>query len=83
MPAIYRTMNDSPRKSAPWTPSDTTPLPAGVRGIILGTAGDVAIEYADGSEDALPLAANAYYGLDHPRKIKAAGTTATNIHLLF
>jgi len=83
MPAIYRTMNDSPRKSAAWTPSDTTFLPAGVRGIIIGTAGDVAIEYADGSEDVLPFDARAYYGLDRPRKIKATGTTATNIHLLF
>lgn len=83
MPQIYRTINDSPKRSIAWTPSDTVLLPSGVRGVIVGTAGNVAIEWADGSEDVLPLAAETYYGLDRPRKIKAAGTTATNIHLLF
>lgn len=83
MSVVYRTLTDSPAWSQPWTPSDTTPLPSGVRGIIVGTAGDVAIVYSNGSEDILPLAANAYYGLVFPAKIKATGTTAANIHLLF
>lgn len=83
MPQIYRTINDSPKRSQSWTPSDSATLPAGVRGVIVGTAGNLAVVWADGSEDVLPLAAETYYGLDRPQKIKATGTTAANIHLLF
>jgi len=83
MSVVYRTLSDSPLWSAPWTPNDSTPLPSGVRGIMVGTAGNVAIVYSNGNEDVLPLAANTYYGLVFPTRIKATGTTATNIHLLF
>ena len=61
------------------TPSDTVDLADGVcYALMVGTDGDVSVEYANGLEDTLYLIA----GIVHPIqvvRVNATGTTATDI----
>ena len=61
------------------TPNDSTNLPGGVtRALLVGADGNVAVVYANGSEDTLFLAA----GIVHPisvARVKSTGTTATGV----
>jgi hypothetical protein len=63
------------------TPSDTVDLPTRPLAIIVGVAGDVAMISATGADVIMKLPA----GLIpvRPMRIKAAGTTATNIVALW
>lgn len=65
---------------ASWTPSDTNKLPRQPRGFQVGVAGDVALEYADGTTVVWPACVA---GIVHPHfgftRILATGTTATGI----
>lgn len=65
------------------TPNDSADLPRpGCCGLLLGGAGNVAVVYYNGEEDTLPLAANQTYGFAVAR-VKATGTTATDIKALY
>lgn len=61
------------------TPADGTDLPGGLtRALMVGADGDVAVVYADGTEDTLYLIA----GVVHPiqvARVKSTSTTATSI----
>lgn len=63
-----------------WTPSNTTLIPRPARGFQVGVAGDVALEYADGSIVVWPACVA---GITHAHwgfvRIRATGTTATGI----
>ena len=63
-----------------WTPSDTTQIRRHARGFQVGVAGDVALEYEDGSAVTWPACAagviHAHYGFV---KVLSTGTTATGI----
>jgi hypothetical protein len=63
-----------------WTPSDTVKIGRPVRGFQVGVAGDVALEYADGSTAVWPACAA---GIIHPHvdfvRVLSTGTTATGI----
>lgn len=63
-----------------WTPSDTTRLPRPPRGFQVGVAGDVAVEYKDGTTVVWPAC---IAGVIHPHngftRILATGTTATGV----
>jgi len=63
-----------------WTPSDTARISRPTRGFQCGGAGDVALEYEDGSTVTWPACAA---GVLHPHvgfvRVLAAGTTATDI----
>lgn len=63
-----------------WTPSDTEKLKREPRGFQVGVAGDVALEYHDGSTVVWPACAA---GLLHPHvgyvRILATGTDASGI----
>ena len=63
-----------------WTPSDTATIARHARGFQVSGAGDVALEYADGSTvtwpDCVAGVVHAHYGFV---KVLATGTTATGI----
>lgn len=63
-----------------WTASDTTRIERPTRGFQVAVAGDVAIEYPDGSTVTWPACAA---GVIHPHngfvRVLATGTTATGI----
>jgi len=79
----FYSWSDPPFRSQPWTPSNTTNVPSGVRGLMVDTAGDVALEFADGSSDVWKVQASVFYPCLRFKKVKQTGTTATGIHLLF
>lgn len=65
------------------TPADGTDLPVLTRAVMIGSAGDLAVTFADGSEVVLPsLAPGVVYALRLAR-VRATGTTATDIKGLF
>lgn len=61
------------------TPSDTVDLPGGVtRALMVGADGNLAVVYANGTEDTIYLLA----GVVHPiqvARVKSTSTTATDI----
>lgn len=61
------------------TPNDSTDLPGGTtRAIMVGTDGDLAVNYPNGSSDTIYLLA----GVVHPiqvARVKSTNTTATDI----
>ena len=63
-----------------WTPSDSAKIERHTRGFQVGAAGDVALEYEDGSSVVWPACAE---GIIHPHhgfvKVLSTGTTATGI----
>ncbi len=63
------------------TPSDTVRIPAQTQGILIGVAGDLAVEWKNGAQDILPVPAG--YNMIAPKYVLATGTTATGIHALF
>lgn len=65
------------------TPHDSTPLPAGVRGLYVGTGGNVALNGVDG---AAATFANVVGGTVLPVQVslvKSTGTTASNIVAMY
>lgn len=70
----------SAQKAVTITPNDTTSLTGGAtKGLYLGASGNVAVTMADGSNVTFTALAS---GVVHPisvTKVKATGTTATNI----
>lgn len=85
MPHIrFFSWSDPPSRSQAITKSDTTLLPRGVRGFIVGEGGDVSLEFADGTTDVWPsVQAGVIYPCLHLRRIRSTGTTASNIHVVF
>lgn len=78
-----RIIADSYRGGAAVTPSDTTVL-SPTRGLFIGGAGNVTVDFADGTTGVLLTAISV--GTIHPVsvvKVKATGTTATAIVALF
>jgi hypothetical protein len=63
-----------------WTPSDTALIKRETRGFQVGVAGDVALEYADGTTCVWPACTA---GVIHPHvgfvRVLATGTAATGI----
>lgn len=65
------------------TPSDTENLPLGApRAIFVGVAGDVALTDMMGNTSTL-VSAGAQYHPIRPARVRATGTTATNILALY
>jgi hypothetical protein len=61
------------------TPNDTVDLSQGAtRALLVGEDGDVAIVYANGSEDTIFLIAGVFHPVSVAR-VKSTGTTATGI----
>lgn len=69
---------------ASYTPSDTALIGRPVRGFQVAVAGNVAVEYADGSIAVWPACGagfmHAHYGFI---RIRATGTTATGIVVVY
>ncbi len=86
----YRIVNDRPgpespaRAAAAVTPNDDTDLAGGCRGLYVGTGGDLALILAEDS--AAVTFKNAISGTVLPlcvKRVKATGTTATDIVALY
>lgn len=61
------------------TPSNTEELPQAVRALYVGTGGDLAIETVDGSDlTFIAVTAGSIYPFK-AKKVKATGTTASDI----
>lgn len=61
-------------------PSDTVPLPDKVKGIYIGTGGDVTVRGVDGAADVTyKNQPDASYIQVEARFVRATGTTATNL----
>lgn len=65
------------------TPSDSTVLAAGCRGLFVGTAGNVAVTGADGTSVTFLNVANGTKLDLGPVKVLSTGTTASNILALY
>ena len=64
------------------TPSDATNLPENTRGLLVGTAGNVAVIFVGSATQAPVTLQNLAAGVVHPLAVKrvlATGTTAANI----
>lgn len=63
-----------------WTPSNSAKISFAARGFQVGVAGDVALEYPDGSTQVWPAcAAGVIHAHNGFVKVLATGTTATTI----
>lgn len=71
-------MQDPATRCAAVTPSDTTDLGQAVRGIFVGTPGDVAIQMVGDTTATVHKAMDGYYPI-RARRIFATGTTALDI----
>jgi hypothetical protein len=71
-------------KAVSVTPNDTTDLVNGVtRGIFIGTAGTIVLTMADGNDITFTGLSAGGIHLISAKRVKATGTTATNIVALY
>ena len=80
----YSTSPTSPISSGfDITPDDANDLPILPRAILLGGAGDVVVDFADGTTLTLPALAEGVIYPIRAARIRATGTTATAIKGLY
>lgn len=75
-------VNGSARKATVVTPNNTTVIPA-TNGLYIGGTGDIAVTMSDGADVIFTAILG---GVIHPlsvTKVKATGTTATNIVVVY